>query len=170
VLAEDVEDVHLLILYVPGVRVLALALTLLLPKRGVLIPWQSLGSVSLGMTHAQVQQRWGTDYGRCRNCKQETWYFNYKRFEPRGAAVRFRAGRVVAVWTLWQPKGWRVDQVRLGAPAAALTARFGASVTVPCSSYQARIVTKDGVTTVFYVFGDRLWGFGLIEPGASPCR
>jgi hypothetical protein len=150
--------------------VLAVALTLLLPKRGVLVPWQSLGSVRLGMTPAQVERTWGTDHGSCRGCSDETWYYNYRAFDPHGAAVRFHHGRAIAVWTLWKPAGWRVGEVRLGAPAAALTARFGAVVTVPCGSYEARILTKGPVTTVFYVFGGALWGFGLIQPGALPCR
>ena len=29
---------------------------------------------ALGMTHAQVQETWGTTFGRCRGCARETWY------------------------------------------------------------------------------------------------
>lgn len=152
--------------------VLALALTLLLPKQGVLVVGKTLGGVRLGMTHAQVQHAWGTSHSRCRDCKQETWYFTYRRFHPEGAAVRFRRGRVDAVWTLWKPSGWRTRDrgLRLGSKALLVNARYGALVSIPCGTYRALILTRAQVTTVFYVYGENIWGFGLERPGDSPCR
>jgi hypothetical protein len=170
VLAENVEDVHARILYLQPVALLALVLTMLLPQRGVLVPGQSLGGLRLGMTQAQVQGLWGRQFGRCRKCERETWYFNYEKFHPEGAAVRFRNGRVDAVWTLWKPHGWHVGTLDLGSPSAAIAARWSALVTIPCGSYDARILTKGTVTTVFYVYTDQLWGFGLSRPGRSPCH
>jgi hypothetical protein len=152
------------------VPLLALALSLLLPHHGALVPSQSLGGVRLGMTHTQVQRVWGRTYGRCKDCPKETWYFNYEKFHAEGAAVQFRRGRVDAAWTLWKPQGWHVGNLQLGAPTALLTDRWGALVTIPCGSYEARILTKAAVTTVFYVYADQLWGFGLSRPGASPCH
>lgn len=149
---------------------LALVITLALPQQGVLVPSRSLGGLELGMSRAQVQELWGTRYGHCRGCARETWYFNYEKFHPEGAAVRFRGGRVDAVWTLWKPPGWHVGKLDLGAPSAALAARWGALVTVPCGPYTARILTKRNVTTVFYVYGEQLWGFGLSRPAGSPCH
>ena len=84
--------------------------------------------------------------------------------------MRFRKGRVDAVWTLSKPSGWRVGKLELGAAAGALTARWGALVTIPCGSYEARIMTKNNVTSVFYVYANELWGFGLSRPGGSPCH
>jgi hypothetical protein len=170
VIGEEVEDVHRGILYRPRVSLLALAVAMLLPQHGVLVPGQSLGGVRLGMTRAQVRSLWGTSFGRCRGCPRETWYFNYEKFHPEGAAVRFRRGRVDAVWTLAKPPGWHVGKLELGAPSAALAGRWGALVAVPCGSYEARILTRNGVTTDFYVYGDRLWAFGLSRPGGSPCH
>jgi hypothetical protein len=170
VLREEVEDVHTRILYRPAVPVLTLALSLLLPHHGVLVPARSLGGVQLGMTRPQVQSVWGRTFGRCRTCTRETWYFNYEKFHAEGAAVRFRRGRVDAVWTLWKPPGWRVGKLELGVPSAVFTERWGALVTVPCGSYQARIVTRGRVMTIFYVYGNQLWGFGLGRPGGSPCH
>jgi hypothetical protein len=122
------------------------------------------------MTQAQVEHEWGTRFGRCRTCRQQTWYFNYAPFQPEGAAVRFANGRVDAVWTLWKPDGWRLGTLELGAPAAALTGRWSALETVPCDNYEARIARKRGVLTVLYVYGAQLWGFGLTRAGASPCH
>lgn len=151
-------------------RLLVLAVALLLPKGGELVPWQSLGGVRLGMTPAQVRHTWGTRFGRCRSCPQETWYFNYEPFHAEGAAVRFRKGRVDAAWTLWKPPGWHLGSFQLGAPASSLTGRWGALVTVPCGYYEARIASRRGATTVLYVYGDELWGFGLSRQNASVCH
>jgi hypothetical protein len=170
VFAKDVEDLHGWILYLRDVALLALALTMLLPQHGALVPARSLGGIRLGMTPAQVQRSWGTKYGSCRGCERRTWYFNYEKFHAEGAAVRFRRGRVDATWTLWKPPGWRVGKLELGASSAALAHRWGALLTIPCGSYEARILTKGGVTTVFYVYADELWGFGLSRPGGSPCH
>jgi len=152
------------------VPLLTLALSLLLPQHGVLVPWRTLGGARLGMTHAEVQHVWGRAFGRCRGCASETWYFNYEKFHPEGAAVRFRKGLVDAVWTLWKPPGWRVGNLELGAPSAQLTSRVGALVTIPCGSYEARVATRRGVTTVYYIYADELWGFGLSRPSDSPCH
>jgi len=152
------------------VALLAVVLSLLLPQHGALVPGRSLGGLRLGMTRAEVKGAWGTQFGRCGPCERETWYFNYAKFHPEGAAVRFRRGRLDAVWTLWKPPGWHVGSLPLGASSAALAARMGALVTVPCGSYEARILTRADVTTVFYVYAGRLWGFGLSRPGGSPCH
>jgi hypothetical protein len=149
---------------------LAVALALALPQHGVLVPGRSLGGVQLGMTPAQVERAWGTTYGRCRNCTRKTWYFNYEQYHAEGAAVRFRNGHVDAVWTLWKPDGWRAGRLALGAPAPAITGRYGALVTIACGSYEARVLTRRSVTTTFYVYGGKLWGFGLSRSGASPCH
>ena len=149
---------------------LALALALALPQQGVLVPSRSLGGIQLGMTQPQVEKAWGTNYGRCRNCTRTTWYFNYEKFHAQGAAVRFRKGRVDAVWTLWKPEGWRVGSLALGAPEPAVTARYGALVIIPCGTYEARVMTRRDVTTTFYLYGGKLWGFGLSRSGGSPCH
>ena len=151
-------------------RALTLALSLLLPQHGVLVPGKSLAGVRLGMAPTQVQILWGTRYGRCRGCSQTTWYYNYRRFRPEGAAVRFRRGRVDAVWTLWLPSGWHTpDGLRLGQNALEVNVRYGALVSVPCGSYRALIRTLGPVTTSYYIYGQRLWGFGLTRAGSTPC-
>jgi hypothetical protein len=154
------------------VALLALTVALALPPTGVLVVGSSLGGVELGMTPAQVQHVWGTRYGRCRGCADETWYYTNRKYRPDGAAVRFRRGRVSAVWTLWSPLGWRTRDAKLaiGMNALAVNGRYGALVSIPCGTYHALILTRGNVTTSFYVYGQKLWGFGLAPPGTSPCR
>ena len=149
---------------------LALALTLLLPQRGALVPWQSLGGVRLGMSEQQVTQRWGTDHGRCRGCAQPTWYYNYRPFRPQGAAVRFAHGKVDAVWTLWAPPGWHTGALTIGAAQEEVTKRYAATLSVPCGSYTALTLTKGRVTTAFYIYNGSLWGFGLNDATVNACR
>src|SRR2546429_139128 len=73
----------------------------------------SPSGVRLGMTAAQVERAWGTVHGVCRGCARTTWYFTYKRFDPRGAGVELVHGRVVAIFTLWSPSGWQTADRRL---------------------------------------------------------
>src|SRR5919199_2552529 len=107
-------------------RALALV-ALLLPQPGVLVPGKSLGGVRLGATPAQVEHTWGRFHGTCRGCDRPTWYFTYARFDRHGAAVEFRHGRADAVWTLWQPAGWRTSRgLALGSAASQIAAFYGA--------------------------------------------
>jgi hypothetical protein len=150
----------------------AAAASAALPRHGVLVPGVSLAGVRLGMTPAQVRATWGLTFGVCRSCSARTWYFNYDPYQPQGAAVRFRRGRVDAVWTLWSPPGWHTQdsKLRLGLVEPQVHGVLGALVTIPCGSYIALILTRKSATTVYYVFGGKLWGFGLSRPGASPCH
>jgi hypothetical protein len=158
--------------YIRAMAVLALAAALALPTNGILVVGKSLGGIRLGMTPAQVEHVWGKRYGRCRSCRQTTWYFAYRKFRPEGAAVRFRRGRVDSVWTLWSPLGWRTRDATLaiGMNALEVNSRYGALVSIPCGTYQGLILTRGDVTTTFYVYGQKLWGFGIGRPGTSPCR
>jgi hypothetical protein len=141
------------------------------PGAGVLVPGRSLGGIELGATKAEVERRWGRAYGVCRGCPQETWYFNYFAFQPRGAGVEFRAGRVAAVFTLYQPTGWRTPRgLVLGDSVARVTALYGALIRRECGGYAALVLPAGGVRTVFYVLDDRLWAFGLARSGLPLCR
>jgi len=141
------------------------------PGAGVLVPGRSLGGIKLGTTKAEVEHSWGRAYGVCRGCSAETWYFNYFAFQPRGAGVELRKGRVAAVFTLYQPAGWRTTRgVALGDSATRVTSVYGALVRRECGGYAALVLPGRGVTTAFYVLDDRLWGFGLSRPGLPLCR
>ena len=75
-----------------------------LPRAGVVLEGQSLGGVRIGWSRAMVIAAWGDRYARCRSCARETLYFNERPFQPQGAGVELRKGRVIAVFTLWAPR------------------------------------------------------------------
>ncbi len=141
------------------------------PGTGVLVPGKSLGGIALGATKAEVERRWGRAYGTCRGCEHLTWYFNYFAFLPRAAGVEFRAGRVAAVFTLYQPTGWRTTRgLVLGDSAARVTALYGSLIRRECGHYSALVLPGRNATTAFYVLDDRLWAFGLSRTGVPLCR
>jgi hypothetical protein len=122
------------------------------------------------MTPAQVLQAWGKRHGVCRTCVDRTWYFNYRPFTPEGAGVVFRRSRVVHVFTVWRPSGWKTTEgLVLGAPASDVSRTYGSLDRRPCTSYHALLKPGKRVESVFYVFRDKVWGFGLIPKNASPC-
>jgi hypothetical protein len=178
---QQVEDVHAAIIYARRVRLLAAATAaaaLVLaapaaaapPRHGVLVPGRSLGGVRLGTPMQAVIARWGRGFGVCRGCRATTWYYTYERFQPQGVAVSFRKGRAEALFTLWQPSGWRTSLgIVIGDDAAQVTAVYGALDRRDCTGYSTLILhTRAGVTE-FYVVGDRLWGFG-VSRAPQPCR
>jgi hypothetical protein len=141
------------------------------PEAGVLVPGRSLGGIELGATKAEVERRWGRAYGVCRGCKTETLYFNYFAFQPRGAGVELRQGRVVAVFTLYQPLSWRTNRdVALGESEVRVTSVYGALVRHECGGYAVLVLPGRGATTAFYILGDQIWAFALLRPGLPFCR
>jgi hypothetical protein len=146
-------------------RLLAAAVVAALPVHGVLVPGRSLGGVRLGDTQAQVRALLGSDRGVCESCAAPTWYYTYKPFTQAGLGVEFARGRVRAVFTLWQPPGWRASTgQRLGDPAPRGLRAKG------CRELAAYFQRRRDVVTTYYVLGGKLWGFGLSRPGAPLCR
>ena len=141
------------------------------PSVGVLIPGQSLGGVRLGATPAQVRAAWGTTFGRCRNCRHPTWYFNVEPYRPQGLGVEFRNGRAVALFTLWQPRGWSTSRgVALGENAARITAVYGALPRTQCGRYSALTLSRASSVTAFYILDNEVWAFGLSRKSVPVCR
>jgi hypothetical protein len=140
------------------------------PKGGEFTPGRELGGVKLGMTKQEVLAVWGKRHGVCRSCPRETWYFNYRPFEPEGAGVVFERGRVVHVFTVWQPSGWRTPQgLELGDPSFEASRVYGSLDRRQCTLYHAFVLPGRRAQSIFYVFEDQIWGFGLTEREASPC-
>ena len=137
----------------------------------MLVPGRSLGGIELGMTKAALERSWGRAYGVCKGCPHETWYFNYYAFQPSGAGVEVRAGKVAAIFTLYQPAGWHTNRA-FGSvtPRHAITSIYGALVRRQCGGYSVLVLPGRAATTAFYVLDNRLWAFGLYRPGLPLCR
>ena len=141
------------------------------PKSGVVVPGKSLGGLSLGATRAQVRGAWGSRFGVCRDCREPTWYFNYRRGEPQGVGVSFRRGRAVALFTLWSPTGWRTSRgLQVGDPAARIAGLYGPLLRVSCGTYAASTLRRGRTTTAIYVVDEQVWGFGLLASDEPVCR
>lgn len=142
-----------------------------LPRTGKLVPGRSLAGIRLGETSRQVDAALGRSHGVCTNCTPTTWYFTVKPFDQHGLGVEFTHGRVSAVYTIWEPAGWRGPHgLVLGDSETQLTAAAAPLLKVICTGYDAWISDEPTARTVYYVLSGDLWGFGLVRPNASPCR
>lgn len=140
------------------------------PAGGIFRPGESLGGVRLGMTTAEVLETWGARHGVCRGCRRSTWYFNEQPFRPQGTGVVFESGRVAHVFTVWKPEAWRTPAgLELGEPGGEIGQTYGELTELTCRGYTALVRDHPTSRSVYYVFEDELWGFGLTRPGANPC-
>ena len=151
--------------------VLAAPAAAALPQDGVVVPARSFGTVRLGMTKQQVIARWGTSFGICRGCRATTWYYTYRPYQPQGVGLSFRGGRVAALFTLWQPPGWKTSGggVALGADVTQVTTLYGALDRRDCKGYYTLGLHTAAGVTEFYVVDDKLWGLG-VSRAPQPCR
>jgi hypothetical protein len=141
------------------------------PGAGVLVPGRSLGGVALGETKTSVEAKWGRAYGVCRGCAHEIWFFNYYAFQPKGAGVEWRDDRVAAVFTLYQPLGWRTTKgLELDDHESRIRGTHGPLPRTECPGYTVYSLRGRSAVTAFYVLRDRLWAFGLARPGVPLCR
>jgi hypothetical protein len=135
------------------------------------LPGKSLGGVSLGASRGDVRAAWGPRHGKCRGCRKPTWYFNFARFEPQGAGVTFERGRVVALFTLWAPPGWRTSRgLEIGDDAARVAVLHRGLIRVNCGTYYALTQDHRRAVTSIYVHDEKVWGFGLSRPREPVCR
>lgn len=142
-----------------------------LPQAGALVPGRSLGGIRLEESPRAVRAALGTFYGACRDCVRRTWYFTYRPFDRHGLAVEFTRGRVSGIYTLWRPARWHAPhRLGFGSPVLAVHRLTGASRTSACRGYDALVRDSAHARTAYYVYGGRLWGFGLFLRGANPCR
>jgi hypothetical protein len=140
------------------------------PDAGVLVPGRSLGGVTLGASFDDVVAAWGRAYGRCRSCSAETLYFNRFAFRPEGAGVEIRGGRVVAVFTLWAPSGWRTAEgLAIGEPELRLRSTYAPLRQTACRGYEAFVLPGSVSRSVVYVVDGDVWGFGLLARGHAVC-
>jgi hypothetical protein len=134
------------------------------------VPGVELGGARLGMTKAEILRSWGRKHGVCADCRRETWYFNDRPFQPQGTGVVFRNGRAVQLFTVWKPAGWETrDGLSLGADGGDVGAKYGEVTTRRCRGYEALVLRGKQAESIFYVYADDVWGFGLQRPGVNPC-
>ena len=152
-------------------HVLAAAAAAALPIHGTVVPGRSLGGLRIGDPAQRVAAAWGTRYAVCHGCPRTTWYYNYTAYEPQGAAVEFQGRRVGALFTLWSPTGWHTVQgVQTGDPASRIASVYGPLTRLDCGTYVAYQLPRERTLTVFYVYGEKVWGFGLTRRSLSVCR
>lgn len=156
-----------------GACLLALAVTPAAaepPSGGLFTPGRSLAGARLGMSQKQVEDVWGDRHGVCRGCREPTWYFNERPFQPEGTGAVFERGRLVHAFTVWQPDGWTTPQgLALGDQGGKIGETYGLAAERACAGYTALVLEEGAAWSVFYVYGDELWGFGLMKAGRSPC-
>lgn len=142
-----------------------------LPEHGILVPGVSLAGVRLGMTAAEVRRLLGSNFGRCRSCAWETWYYNRRPFTPDGLAVELHHGRVAAAFTLWGPSGWRTrDGVAIDDREPAVARAYPGVRFVGCGDYDVLALRTPSATTGFVILDGTVWGFILGTPRALLCR
>lgn len=148
-----------------------------LPPVGILTPGVSLGGVHIGDSESQVTSRWGNAYAVCpqNQCKGSdvVWLFVYTHGEPLGAAVRFnKLGRVVAVFTLGSPAGWKTHEgLQIGQGVENAYRIYGANLAWSvCVGYGAMSMRNSQAVTSIYTTGDNIYGFAITAPGIPICQ
>ncbi len=141
------------------------------PVRGVVVPGVAFAGIKLGDTQQQVRAAWGRDYTRCGYCKDETWLYVYRGAEPLGAAVRFQKQRLVAVFSLGSPAGWKTDKgLYMGDPIENVYQYYSTTGTTRCVGFDA-ITAKTGKSvTAFYSAAGVIYGFAMVIPGMTVCQ
>ncbi|HEX4518596.1 MAG TPA: hypothetical protein VH063_03340 [Gaiellaceae bacterium] len=143
-----------------------------LPQRGILVSGKSLAGVQLGDTMPEVKALWGGRFTRCDTCKPAMWFYWYPPpADPQGAGVQFANGRVVAVFTLGSPAGWRTETgIHVGQILDNPTGA-GESHWLTCAGYSANSTrtTANAVTSIL-TQGAAVYGFALTRPSVSPCH
>jgi hypothetical protein len=143
-----------------------------LPRAGVLVAGRSLAGIRLGDSTAKVRAVWGSHFTRC--CSPGTWFYVYPPpSDPVGAAVQFKHGRVVAVYTLGSPAGWHTENgIRVGQILENPPAVKGQSpVYLACAGYGAKSTrSSSGAVTSILTQGASVYGFALTAPSVSPCH
>ncbi|HEY6017157.1 MAG TPA: hypothetical protein VIU86_17500 [Gaiellaceae bacterium] len=141
-----------------------------LPRKGELVTGVSLGGVRLGATEADVRSTWGSGFVRCPGCTVPTWYYTYPD-DPVGAAVSFRRGKVVAVFTLGSVFGWRTREgLRVGELIERVVDTYPQMQARGCVGYSAFTTRSPAAVTSIYVFGEVVYGFALSRPTEPVCQ
>ena len=142
-----------------------------LPTRGLVIPGVSFAGVKIGDTEQRVRAVWGSKYVTCKYCTDTTWLYEYQFGEPLGAAARFEKNKVVAVFSLGSPAGWRTDKgLEMGDPIATVYQYYKRTGTTRCVGFDAVTARTGHVTTAFYSSAGVIYGFAIVIPRMTVCQ
>jgi hypothetical protein len=142
-----------------------------LPTRGVVIPGVSFAGVKIGDSMQRVRTLWGNNFESCKYCNDPTWLYEYRGAEPLGAAVRFQKGKVVAVFSLGSPAGWKTDKgLYMGDPIANVYQYFPNTGTTRCIGFDAITVKTGKYVTAFYSAAGVIYGFAIVIPTMTVCQ
>jgi hypothetical protein len=142
-----------------------------LPVRGIVIPGVSLAGVKVGDTEQRVKKLWGDNFVVCKYCTDPTWLYEYQTGEPLGAAARFQRGKVVAVFSLGSPAGWRTNKgLYIGDPIQNAYTFFPRTGTTRCIGFDAITIKQGNVVTAIYSSAGVVYGFALVTPAMTVCQ
>jgi hypothetical protein len=141
------------------------------PIKGIVVPGVSFAGLKLGQTEQQVAALWGKNYTVCAYCKDTTWLYVYPGGEPLGAGVRFQKNKIVAVFSLGSPAGWRTDKgLFMGDPISNVYNYFGTTGTTRCIGFDALTVRLGNSVTAFYSAAGVIYGFAIVAGNLSVCQ
>ncbi len=100
-----------------------------------------------------------------------TWLYEYRGPEPLGAAVRFQKNKVVAVFSLGSPAGWKTTNgLNMGDPISNVYSQYPTVGTTRCIGFDA-ITTKIGPSVMaFYSSAGVIYGFAMVVPKMTVCQ
>jgi hypothetical protein len=131
------------------------------PSKGVVIPGQTIGGISIGMTEAEVIQHWGHNYTVCTSCGSNlVWLFTYPGAEPLGAGVKFNvkasSAGVKATTTKGSTTKGKVTTTAPTTPALNPAARAVAVFTLgsPLGWGAKGAMMFDPVSNIYNLFGN----------------
>src|SRR5262245_64789264 len=125
------------------------------------------------MTVKQVTDLWGKNYKVCprQHCSYPTWYYIYPKGEPLGVSVRFRQNRVVTIFTLGSPTGWRTAEgLLIGEQVDRINELYGKLTWSVCIGYGAMSMRTSEAVTSIYTTGEAVYGFALSRPAEPICN
>jgi hypothetical protein len=142
-----------------------------LPTRGIIIPGVSFAGVKIGDTQKRVRALWGNRFVTCKYCTDATWLYEYQYGEPLGAAARFQHNRVVAVFSLGSPAGWKTDKgLAMGDPISDVYQYYKTTGTTRCVGFDAVTAKTGKYVTAFYSAAGVIYGFAIVIPKMTVCQ
>jgi hypothetical protein len=142
-----------------------------LPSRGVIVPGVSFAGVKIGDTEQRVKAVWGNQFDTCTYCKDTTWLYTYQFGEPLGAAARFENNKVVALFSLGSPAGWKTDKgIAMGDPISNVYQYYPSTGTTRCVGFDAITAKTGKAVTAFYSAAGVVYGFAIVTPTMTVCQ